>query len=283
MDINQLTSLNAISDYRRTNARLSGALQRVGSGKRAESPREDPAIWGSINTLTTRTEKLRNFTDNLNRAATTVRVTLASMDASRAQLDQLDERLRTARAYPPGSDDRARALRDYDRLHPIINELADAPDPGAKRLLSDPKVFPPAGDLTIRAGEGGFNIVLRSREIHAGETGLDLPTVAELVADPANVSDAELAELIARMEGAKETLAARTKALAVDAAGITETIEFNQALIDRNTRQTDKLNVPDLNAESVAIQLLQVRSQLAIGGLTSLNESRNLLLQLLKT
>lgn len=292
MDINRLGTLDVIGNYRSANERLNRTLEKLGSGQRAATPRQDPILWGDVQGLKDYATRLQSFSDNLNRGAASIRVALDSMEASRTQLGQLEERLRTARAAPPGSEDRARALKDFQELHRYLDDLAKAPDQGARRLLDNPETFPEAGDLSIRAGESGFNITLRTREIHSGATGLNLPNVAEaapddpggalVLADPDNASDAELGDMIGYLERAKATLTERAKALAVDAAGIEDATGFNEAFVNRNMDQATSLNIPDLEAEAVLAQANSLKSTLALNGLSGLNETSRLALRLLQ-
>jgi flagellin-like hook-associated protein FlgL len=292
MDINRLATLDITGNYRSINNRLNGVLEKLGSGKRAATARQDPILWGDVQGLKDYATRLQSFSDNLNRGAASIRVALDTMDATKAQLSQLEERLRSARAAPEGSEDRARALRDYNTFHRFVDDLAQAPDPGARRLLDNPESFEDAGDLSIRAGENGFNIILRSREIHSGADGLNLPRVGEaapdnpsgpvIVSSAETATDEELAEMIAYMERAKETLAARAKALSVDASAVEDAEGFNKAFVDRNLDQANALNIPDLEAEAVLSKAMTLKSSLAMFGLTGLNESKQLALRLLQ-
>lgn len=292
MDINKLGVLEVASDYRKINNRLNRTLERLGSGQNAASPRNDPTLWGDIQGLKDFASKLSSFSDNLNRGATSVRVALDTMEATKNQLAQLEERLRTARALSPGSEDRARAMRDYNAFHRFIDDYAKAPDAGARKLLDNPATFPEAGDLVVRAGESGFGLTLRARPIHAGADGLNLPRAGDpppdnpsgppVVADPENATDEELAEMIGYLERAKEKLTASAKALAVDAVAIEESRDFNISFIKRNERQANELNIPDLNAEAMLSQSIALKSKLALSGLSGLNDTQRLALQLLK-
>jgi hypothetical protein len=158
--------------------------------------------------------------------------------------------------------------------------------------LDNPETFEDAGDLSIRAGEDGFNIILRTREIHSGAGGLNLPQVGEaapddpggpvIVSSAETATDEELAEMIAYMERAKATLAARAKALSVDASAVEDAEGFNKAFVDRNMDQANALNIPDLEAEAVLSKAMTLKSSLAMFGLTGLNESKQLALRLLQ-
>lgn len=296
VDINRLGTAQLMVEYRETNTRMVGVLDRIATGKRAATAKTDPLLWRDSQELAQYSELLTGFSDNLNRGAASVRVALSSMEASRQHLLQLEEKLNAAFAEPPGTAARAENLREYNDLHRYINDTARAPDAGARRLLEDPQVNPEAGDIEVRAGENGFSLLLRSREIHAGATGLNVPRAGEalpsaLEADPAalpviadldNASNEEIKAMIAHLEAAKANLTAKTKALAVDATAIEDAQNFNTAFITRNKSQADQIIAADLNAEAVLAQSLQIKNSLALNGLAGLKDTHKLALNLLQ-
>jgi len=137
---------------------------------------------------------------------------------------------------------------------------------------------------------------LRSREIHTGATGLNIPKAGEalpsdLVNDPATLpiigdiadaSDAEISVMIEHLEAAKADLTAKGKALAVDATAIEDAEGFNEAFVLRNNSQADEINVPDLKAEAVLAQSITTKNSLALSGLSGLKSTYRLALQLLQ-
>lgn len=296
MDLNRIGSLKILAQYTQTNQRLTASLERLSTGQKAPTPGSDPILWGDVQQLKQLASTLTGFSDNLNRGAASVRIALDSMEVSRQHVLQLEEKLNAAFAAPPGSEDRARNLKAYNELHVFVNDAAKAPDAGARRLLDSPENFPNAGNLEIRAGEGGFSLLLRSQEIHTGATGLNIPRVGEaapsdLVADPLappviadinNATNEEIAQMLEYIEFAKADLTAKAKAIAVDATAIEDSENFNQALILRNNTQADAINVPDLNTEAVLVNSLIAKNTLALQGLTGLKDTHRLALQLIQ-
>lgn len=296
MDVNRLGGLEILGDYRQTQQRLTDTLDRLATGQRASKPGKDPVLWREVEGLRAYVERLSGFSDNLNRGAASVEVALSSMEAARSHLGQLEKELRTAFAEPSGSQARTAALKAYNELHRYVDDTARAPDVGARRLLSDPAEVGGAGDLEIRAGDNGFMLRLRSREIHAGAEGLNLPRAGEappserekdpqarpLIADIEEATDEEIEDMIRYLETAKEDLAAKRNGLALDARAIEDAQDLNEAFVYRNQSQAEALSVPDLNAEAVLAQSMQLKNTLALNGLAGLNGTRELALQLLR-
>jgi flagellin-like hook-associated protein FlgL len=296
MDVNKLGATQMLVDYRSYSKRLVGAMDRLSTGKRAASPKDNPILWGEVERLKLDATALSGYSDNLHRGASSVRIALGSMELAQAHLLQSEEKLNAAFAAKAGSEERANALKAYNELLAFVDDSAEAPDAGARRLLDDPLRYADAGNLEIRAGENGFKLIMKSREIHTGATGLDIPRAgaarpSEFAADPLappviadlnNATNAEIAKMIEFSHAAKSELVARVKALSVDATSIEDSEAFNEAFVTRNERQADSINVADLNAEAVLAQSLQIKGQLSISGLSGTNDTYRIVLQLIK-
>lgn len=296
MDLNALATTQMLIDYRGTNSRLVRSMGRLSTGERAATAKDDPILWGEVQALKSEAMTLAGYSDNLNRGASTVRIALASMDVARSHLLQAEEKLNAAYAEKPGSVERAKAIEAYNELLEFVDDASSAPDPGARLLLQDPALNADAGGVDIRAGEDGFSVRLEAREIHTGATGLDLPRAgaarpSDLVADPfappviadiSNATNQEIEQMLEFISASKEDLVAKIKALSVNASAIEEAESFNAAFILRNEGQADDLNVVDLNAEAVLAQSLQLRGELSISGLSGMNDTYRIAIQLLK-
>lgn len=296
MDVNKLSSVEMLSNYRTYNSRLVGSMNRLSTGERASEAKDDPILWGEVEELKQFATILTGFSDNLNRAAASVRIALDSMDLARSHLAQAKEKLNQAFAEKPESLDRAKALEDYNEFLGLIDDSAEAPDAGARRLLDSPANFPDAGDINVSAGENSYFITLHSREIHTGANGLDIPRAgsarpSELEADPLapptiadinNATNDEIKEMLAFVERASESLVGKVKALSVDAAGVEDSERFNAVFVARNRSISESINVPNLKAEAILAQSLRIKTALSINGLSGSISTYKMALQLLR-
>tara|TARA_B110000003_G_C16566044_1_gene502411 strand:+ start:308 stop:1189 length:882 start_codon:yes stop_codon:yes gene_type:complete len=293
MDVNSIAQNHMLADYRRTNSRLSVSLSRIASGERAAKVQDDPVTWNQVERLKTNASNLQGYTDNLHRAAATVRIALDSMSVAQAHMGQAEEKLVAAFEAAPGSYERSNALNAYNDLVDLVEDTNNTPDPIASRLLQDPSVNPDAGDVSVSAGEDQYEITLHAREIHTGATGINLPKAgdkipsdpigtAPLIADINNATDAEIQAMIAQFNQSRDTLTERVNLLSLNLHSVDISAEFNQQFIHRNQNVATDLNLVDLNAEAVLTQSLSVRGELSIAGLSGLQETYGMALQLLK-
>lgn len=293
MDVNSIAQNHMLADYRRTNSRLSVSLSRIASGERASKVQDNPVTWNQVERLKTNASNLQGYTDNLHRAAATVRIALDSMSVAQAHMGQAEEKLVAAFEAAPGSYERSNALNAYNDLVDLVEDANNTPDPAASRLLQDPSVNPDAGDVSVSAGEDQYKITLHAREIHTGATGINLPKAgdkipsepigtAPLIADINNATDAEIQAMIAQFNQSRDTLTERVNLLSLNLHSVDISAEFNQQFIHRNQNIATDLNLVDLNAEAVLTQSLSVRGELSIAGLSGLQETYGMALQLLK-
>ena len=116
MDVNSIAKNQMLTDYRRTNRRLSLSLSRITSGERATKVQDDPVTWNQVERLKTNASNLQGYTDNLHRAAATVKIALDSMSVAQAHMGQAEEKLVAAFEAAPGSYERSNALNAYNGL-----------------------------------------------------------------------------------------------------------------------------------------------------------------------
>lgn len=293
MNVNLIAQHHMLADYRRTNSRLSMSLSNIANGERAARVQQDPVLWDKVERLKTNASNLQGYSDNLHRAAATVRIALDSMSLAQAHMGQAEEKLVAAFEAAPGSYERSNALNAYNELVDLVDDANNTPDPVASRLLQDPLDNPNAGDVKVSAGEDQYSITLYAREIHPGATGIDLPKAGEkipstptstepLITDINNATDAEIQAMIAQFNISRDTLTERSNLLALNLNAVDITAEFNQQFIHRNQNVAADLNAVDLNAEAVLTQSLNIRGELSIAGLSGMQETYGMALQLLK-
>ena len=296
MDVNSLGATKILIDYRNTNSRLERSLERLSSGRRVATAKDDPILWSEMQGLKSDAMNLMGYSDNLSRAASTVNIALGSMDVSRSHLLQAEAELNAAFSAAPGSSERIDALNNYNEMLEFVDDAAMSPDPQARALLQDPLVYPAAGAIDVRAGENGFMLRLDAREIHTGAAGLDLPragaarpsdltsnpSAPPVIADVSAATNQEIDKMIELLVAAKEKLSSQVRGLTVDAAALQGSEDFNAAFIALNEGHAEELNVVDLNAEAVLVQSLQLKGELSISGLSGLGDTLKMAIQLLK-
>lgn len=292
MDISHVGNLDTLDDQRQINRRLTKTLDRLGSGKALNSAKEDPVLWSDLQGLKSAVSRMQAYSENLNRGAASVRIAVNSMEVSDSELKEMAAFLENALVAPEGSGERVGMLEQFNKLHRLLNDSAAPRDLGARKLLDDPSRFSAAGPVKIAAGDNGFEITIRNQQIDTGPNGLDLPEAGEavpsdpggqpVIADILNATDGEIRDMMELVSRSRERIAEKSSALSWSATAIEDVSEYNSAFIGRNQDAENSINVPDLEAEAVLAQSLNIRNSLATFGLTKSEETRRLALSLLQ-
>lgn len=259
-------------------ARMNRNFEVLGQGKRVTHPKHDPVAYREIEMHRDAYEKLEVFSNNLNAAGSAVRIALSSMDMSDAHMKLMEQKLRDAIFYPEGSAEREYHLREYDRLLPLLNDIARSPDDGARRLLDSPDNYETAGDIFVNAGPDGIKLHLHAQPIHVGEGGLDVRPVD----DPTATTDEQIREHLDALETARATLLEKRKALGIDASTIEKSLSFNTTIVNQSQAAAERMDQPDLNREAILATSLSVRREIALKGISTLSSNSRMALQLLR-
>lgn len=267
-----------LTSHRDLMANMNRNFNILSTGTKIGHPKNNPVVYKEIELHNETYRKLEIFSNNLHAAGATVGIALSSMTMADEQLKLMEQKLRDAIFYPEGSEDRAHHLREYNRILPLIDDIARAPDAGARRLLDSPDRFDEAGDLFVKIAPEGQQLRLRAQPIHVGEGGLEVNAVT----DPVATSDAVIREELIRLELARETLLDKRKALGVDASTIEKSIDFNSAIMNQHRVAATRLDDTDLNREAVLSTSLRVRQELVLNSIQSVLGNREMALQLMR-
>lgn len=292
MDITALGTRAALISNKAASDRMDTVTARLGSGSRTPKASDDPVRWGDVQRLSDAASRLQSFSDNLNRAASSTRIAMTSMNAADEQLLEMRESLDRALGFPEGSEGRRAALDQFNTFHGLADDYSRPDDLNARKLLDDPDRFETAGDLEVAAGENNFRIRLGHQPIHLGAGGLDVPeagaarpsdpVAGPVIADLDNATDAEIREMGELIGTARTTLKERQAGLSADVLAVERQEDQNASLQSRYEVSAADTDAADLEAEAALSQSLLLRSRLALSGITGLNETRNLALQLLR-
>jgi flagellin-like hook-associated protein FlgL len=292
MEITSTEIRSALMTNQSAAERMNQLTARLSSGSRTPQPSDDPVRWGDVQRLKDSASRLQVFSENLSSAALGTRIASASMEASDRQLVEMRESLDRALGSPPGSAGRRSALLQYNEFHRLADDFSRPEDLNARQLLDDPERFEYAGDLEVAAGENNFRIRLSHQPIHLGADGLDVPEAGAsrpsdtasgpVIADIANATNEEIMEMGELLTQARERLKERQAGLSADVLAVERQEEFGASLRSRFDSVAHDVDSADLEAEAALVQSVMLRSRLALSGITGLNETRSLALQLLR-
>tara|TARA_B110000093_G_scaffold84253_1_gene91252 strand:- start:4532 stop:5410 length:879 start_codon:yes stop_codon:yes gene_type:complete len=292
MEITSSGLRSVLNTHQLTTARMNHVTARLGSGKRSPQPSDDPIRWSNAMELKDSAQRLQKLSENMFSAGLSARVAVYSMDASEAQLIEMGVSLSSALESPPGSDTRRASLEQFNTHHRLTDDYSMPEDLNARKLLDSPERFNSSGDIDVAAGENNFRIRLSYQPIHLGAGGLDLPLAGDplpsdsgsnpIIADIANATDDEILAMRELLESSRAQLQGRKVFLQADILAVERQEEQGVAMASNLLEVSSDIERADLAAEAALSQSIALRSSIALSGITGMDETRSLALQLLR-
>jgi flagellin len=246
---------------------------QLSTGKKVNSPKDDPAAWASIRRNRNEFDNYTAVNDSLNGVATSVKIADSSMNAIGKTMEEMRNSLETITGTTPplpvGDPQRDKLIQAYNQMRDQIDQLASPSDEGAKKLLTGPD------DWTISIGPNGMVRTIRAEEVHVGPTGLNIPELNT------GASDVEIQQALDSLTTAKGTLQTRQQMLQLDSVAIARAQEYNGTLATAHLAQAEKAEAADTNEAAAIEKSLELRQTLSEQSLKILNDAESRILQLL--
>ena len=258
-----LQALNAV------NRELLTVQNRISTGKRIASAKDNPAIWAIAQNMRGDSRALDAVQASLQRGQSAVDVAMIAGESISDTLNQMKELVVAATDTSLTAESRAAINQQYLSLRKQIDRIANGAEFGGVNLLSSGS----QGAVKALANAKGTDFIdVAHVDLTTGGTAL-----SGLPADLAGaVGDAEVAAInagIGAVNGAIGILGTGAKAL-------DRHLTFISKMQDTIDASVGRLVDADLAKESARLQALQVRQQLAIQALAIANRQPSLLLQL---
>ncbi|MFA5074327.1 MAG: hypothetical protein WC539_10580 [Nitrospirota bacterium] len=278
MSIFEINQNTALSRYDRTGKTMDALSTQLTTGKKINTPKDDPVIWERSQHDAVSVKTLQGTNDGINVVATSIRSADASMGLMNTYVDQmkanLDAVVKNYPPFPPGSQDRIRYLKMFNGLKDQIDELATPRgDKGAQQIMADPSVAP--GDWIIPVGENGATVTMRKQEVHTGATGLNIPALSE------TASDAEVIAARANLDTAALTLESRRAGLGTDAAAITRSQSYSVTIATTQQADSERWIIADMNEVSANYKSAELKHELSLQSAVNLTTMQSQFLELL--
>jgi flagellin len=244
---NNLTSLQQTVDL------LNRTQTRLSTGKKVNSPLDDPINYFAAQSHMQRASDLAARKDGMNEGIQAIQAANAGIKALTSLVQQAKSLITAARTA--GSTDAANLQTQYDEVRTQIDNLAN--DSGYKgvNLLG-------GNNLTIEFNEDGSNTL--------SVTGFDATVAGDLAISAAGdfTSSAVLDTAVGELDSALDTLRSQAKTLSSNLSIVTTRLDFTTNMINTLQVGADNLTLADMNEEGANMLMLQTRQSL---GTTSLS------------
>jgi len=304
--ITNAAAMTALQTLNQTNKNLEDTQNRISTGFKVASAKDNAAYWSIATTMKSDTKALGTVTDALGLGGATVDVAYTALESSMDVVSEIKTKLVAARE--PGVD-RSKIQAEVSELQNQLISIADSASFSGENWLSvDSAAASYNSSKSIvasftRDSSGAISIGTIAVDITATElfdandqSGL-LDTVSTTTNGAVNYSVstldisaltdsandlADLEEIISTVDTAFSGMADAASSLGAVSKRIDLQTDFVSNLMDAIDRGVGKLVDADLTKESTKLQALQTQQQLGVQALSIANSSTQNILSLFR-
>jgi len=255
---------------------MDSLTNKLSSGKKIETSKDDPVEWLKINNHRRSVSTLDSINTGLNSTALNVRIANDTMETIADYIEQMKSQLDTIYAAND-NDERNDIIDCFNSFCSEIDSLTQpVHDDGARKIMADPLLVNEAGDITVIIGENGLERTIHSQEVHTGANGLDIPQLAY------GATDDDINVAVDNLKLARDKLRRRQSSLATESASINRAIEYNSDFADARTTYAEESESADMLKIAVEFNSIEVQHMLTVELIGNLLENQEQLLALLR-
>jgi flagellin len=264
-------AMQALQTLAAINRDLSVTQNRISTGKKVNSAKDDGATWAMAQNQRGELHALDAVTSSLSRGSSIVDIAIAGGESISDLLNQMKEKALAAADPSLDSTSRAALSSDYVALRKQIDIAANNASFNGISLISAGT----SGQVKALANTSASSTI-DVNHIDLSTTGSLLSGLpADLTTSITSANLTSLTNAITGVNGAVATLGTGSKALDIHSV-------FIGKLQDSMEESIGRLVDADMARESTKLAALQVQQQLAIQALSIANQAPSLLLQLFR-
>ena len=262
-------ALIALQNLNSTNAELSTVQQRINTGKKVGSAKDNGAIWATAKNQSSTASSLNAVKDSLQRGQSTIDVALAAGDTITDLLGKMKEKALAASDTSLNTASFNALKADFESLRDQITKAAtNAKFNGVS--IADGSTT----KLTFLANADGSGFTVTAKTLSLDGLGL---------AAGSTFTDAATAKtMIATVTTALGTATNKLASLGTNSTGLDTHLTFVGKLQDSLDAGVGNLVDADLAKESAKLQSLQTKQQLGVQALSIANQSSSSILSLFR-
>lgn len=265
-------ALVALQNLNATNAELTATQNRINTGKRVASAKDNGAIFAIAKSQTATSNALNAVVGSLQRGQSTIDVALSAGETVADLLSQLKEKALAASDSSLDSASRTALNEDFKSIRDQITKVVSNADFNGANLIK-------SGASNIAAlanADGSSHITVTAQSLALGGSNVTLAATATI----GTVTTASAA--IATITTSITNVGAALAKLGTAAKSLDSHLTFVQKLQDALDVGVGNLVDADLAKESAKLQALQTKQQLGIQALAIANSSSSSLLGLFR-
>ena len=262
-------ALIALQNLNSTNSELTTVQQRINTGKKIASAKDNGAIWATAKNQSATANSMNAVKDSLQRGQSTIDVALAAGDTITDLLGKMKEKALAASDTSLNTASFNALKSDFDSLRDQIEKAAtNAKFNGVS--IADGSTT----KLTFLANSDGTGFTVNAKTISLA--GIGLTTTSTFT------TAAAAKTMIGTIDTALQTATNKLASLGTSSTGLDTHLTFVGKLQDSLDAGVGNLVDADLAKESAKLQSLQTKQQLGVQALSIANQSSSSILSLFR-
>ncbi len=262
----------ALQNLNSTNSDLAQVQSRINTGKKVSSAKDNGAVWAIAQSQTATSKSLNAVKDSLQRAQSTIDVSVAAGESVSDLLTSMKEKALAASDASLDSTSRAALNEDFKALRDQIGKAVSNADFNGTNMIK-------SGGATIAAlanSDGTSKITVAAQSLALGGSNVTVASTGTIgTVTTATAMIATVTTSISNVGAALAKLGTGSKAL-------DSHLTFIGKLQDSLDAGVGNLVDADLAKESAKLQALQTKQQLGVQALSIANQSSSSLLGLFR-
>jgi len=262
-------ALIALQNLNSTNMETAAVQQRISTGQKVGSAKDNGAIWATAKNQSAQATSLNSVKDSLQRGQSTIDVALAAGDTITDLLGKMKEKALAASDTSLNTASFNALKADFESLRDQVTKAAsNAKFNGVS--IADGKTT----KLTFLANNDGSGFTVNAQTLTLAGIGL--------TASSTFTTAAAAKTMITTVNTALQTAANKLASLGTNSTGLDTHLTFVGKLQDSLDAGVGNLVDADLAKESAKLQSLQTKQQLGIQALSIANSSSSSILSLFR-
>jgi len=262
-------ALIALQNLNSTNSELQTVQQRINTGKKVGSAKDNGAIWATAKNQASTASSLNSVKDSLQRGQSTIDVALAAGDTITDLLGKMKEKALAASDTSLNTASFNALKADFESLRDQITKAATNAKFNGVSIADGT-----TASLTFLANADGSGFTVAAKTLSLDGIGLSATS---------SFTDAATAKtMITTVTTALGTATNKLASLGTSSTGLDTHLTFVGKLQDSLDAGVGNLVDADLAKESAKLQSLQTKQQLGIQALSIANQASSSILSLFR-
>ncbi|ATC31925.1 flagellin [Caulobacter vibrioides] len=262
-------ALIALQNLNTTNTELTTVQQRINTGKKIASAKDNGAIWATAKNQSATANSMNAVKDSLQRGQSTIDVALAAGDTITDLLGKMKEKALAASDTSLNTASFNALKSDFDSLRDQIEKAATNAKFNGVSIADGTTT-----KLTFLANSDGTGFTVNAKTISLA--GIGLTTTSTFT------TAAAAKTMIGTIDTALQTATNKLASLGTSSVGLDTHLTFVGKLQDSLDAGVGNLVDADLAKESAKLQSLQTKQQLGVQALSIANQSSSSILSLFR-